>query len=186
LAQRCSASRLNLTRKQPVTISRTAVADRRGPPVRPLFSQITLLCSPGCQRRPNCRRRAGHPSPPLCRMDAHVCTYCPEPWHRLRCTVVSHHRCPPASAPRRAVAGEIPATPRAKVLYTSPCELPLHPFVCRLACESLASRIIVEVSCRPAAPVDRCQGCCATTMPVPSTKATRPRAAPLLPPSLLT
>jgi hypothetical protein len=67
------------------------------------------------------------------------------------------------------------------VLHPNLCELTSHPFACHLACESLASRIVAEVSHRPAASVDCCQGRCTSTMP-----ATRPHTAPLLPPSLLT
>jgi hypothetical protein len=170
LAQRCSASRPDLARERPITISRATVTDRRSPLVSPLFPQIPLLCSPAWQRRLNCQRRAGHPSPPLCRKDAHVCTCRPKPSHRLRCTVASHHRCPPASAPRHAATGEIPTTPRAKVLHASLCELPSHPFACRLACEPLASCIATEASRRPIALVDRCQGRCTATMPAPSTR----------------
>jgi hypothetical protein len=96
--QRCSASGPDLARKQPVTVSRAAIADRRSPPVSPLFPQIPLVCSSAWQRRPNCWRRAGHPSPPLYHKDAHVCVCCLEPSRWLWCIVASRHRWPPASA----------------------------------------------------------------------------------------
>jgi hypothetical protein len=67
-------------------------------------------------------------------------------------------------------ADETLATPSAKVLHPSLCELPSYPFACRLSCEPLASRIAAEVSRHLAASVDRYQGRCAATMSVPSTR----------------
>jgi hypothetical protein len=49
-----------------------------------------------CHR--NSRRYAVHPSPPLRHEDAHVCACHLEPSRRLRCTMASHHSCPPMSA----------------------------------------------------------------------------------------
>jgi hypothetical protein len=63
---------------------------------------IPLLFSPTWQRRPNCRRRADHPSPPL---HLSVATYVPTPWschtvpscrvasHRCCCCLLCHRRC---------------------------------------------------------------------------------------------
>jgi hypothetical protein len=81
--------------------------------------------------------------------------------------------CPPACLHQLLAAlptGEIPATPHAKVLHPSLCELPLHPFACRLTSELLARRIAADASRRPAAPVDHSQGRCAALMPAPSTR----------------
>jgi hypothetical protein len=57
--------------------------------------------------------------------------------------------------------------PRCSIHATVGC--PSHP----LACWPLSSRIVpslTEASRRPAAPTDHCQGCCAATMPAPSTQ----------------
>jgi hypothetical protein len=67
-------------------------------------------------------------------------------------------------------AGEISATPHAKELHPSLCELPSHPFACCLACKPLSSRIAAKVLRHPTAPVDRCQGRYAATIPAPSTR----------------
>jgi hypothetical protein len=57
---------------------------------------------PRSRARWHCRRNSHrcviHPSPPLDHEDAHMCSCHLEPSHQLRCTVASHHRCPPASA----------------------------------------------------------------------------------------
>jgi hypothetical protein len=134
-----------------------------------------LCCDTAGRRRPNSRQRAVHPSPPR----ATRMTACPPATlsRRVGCGALW---CP-INAARLCLllatlpAGEIPATPCIKVLHPSLCELLSHPFACCLACEPLASRIAAKASHRPAASVDRCQGCCAATMP-----------APLVPPSLLT
>jgi hypothetical protein len=84
--------------------------------------------------------------------------------------MASRHRCPLASAPRRAATGEILAMAHAKVFHPSLCELLSHRFTCHLAYEPLTSRIAAEASRRPAAMVYRCQGRCAATMPEPSTR----------------
>jgi hypothetical protein len=144
-------------------------------PVRFLCCDTTGHCWP------NSHRWAVHPSPPRAtRMTTcppatlSYCVGCGAPW---RPVTAARLRLFFAALP----AGEILATPHAKVLHPSLCELTSYPFACRLAYESLASRIVAEVSHRPAASLDRCQGRCATTM-----LATRPHTAPLLPPSLLT
>jgi hypothetical protein len=162
--QRCSASGPDLARKQPITVSRAAIADRRSPPVSPLFPQIPLVCSSTWQRRPDCWRRVDHPSPPLYHKDAHVCVCCLEPSRWLRCIVASRHRWPPAlpsSSLRRSDSGANRSTtrPRAGCFVTGQ----LLPCLCMPLGRPVP--LLTEASCRPATPVDRCQCRCTATMP---------------------
>jgi hypothetical protein len=69
-------------------------------------------------------------------------------------------------------------TPRCSIQASVSC--PSHPFACRLVKGPLASHIPAEASCRPAVSVDCCHRRRTAAMPV-----TTPRAAPLLPNSLL-
>jgi hypothetical protein len=128
-----------------------------------------LCCDTANHHWPNSRQRAVHPSPPY----ATRMTACPPATlsRRVGCGAPWH----PVTAARLHLllaalpVSEIPAMPHTKVLHTTLYEMPSHPFACLLACEPLASRIAAEASRRPAAPVNRCQGRCTATMPVPST-----------------
>jgi hypothetical protein len=161
-------------RTPPVNLTSSRAGNRyaHDPLPRPLtLKPVPFLCCDTVDRhRPNSCRRAVHPSPPR----ATRMTACPPvtlsrrvgcgaPWHPV---IVARLRLLLAVLP----ADEIPATPHAKVLHSSLCELSSHPFTCRLACEPLASRIAAEASCRPAASVDCCQGSCTAMMPAPSTR----------------
>jgi hypothetical protein len=122
---------------------------RTRPAITPPKLVPFLCCDTADRRQPNSYRWAVHPSPPRAtRMTAcpaatfSRCVDCGAPWHpiiaaRLRLLLAA------------LLTGEIPATPRAKVLHPSLCELSWHFFACRLAC---------------------CHGRCATTMSTPSTR----------------
>jgi hypothetical protein len=119
---------------------------------------------PAWQRRPNCRRWADHPSPPLCCEDAHVCACRLEPSHRLRCVVASRHRCRirlPLSALHRSDSRANRSVMRPRAGCFAPGQLLPHLYV------PLGRPVpsLIEASCRPAGPVDCCQGRWAATMP---------------------
>jgi hypothetical protein len=138
-----------------------------------------LCCDTTGLRRPNSCRWAIHPSPPRAtRMTAcppatlSHCVNCDAPWH------------PVTTAPLCLLltalpAGEIPAMPRAKVLHPSLCELSSHPSP---ASKPHCRQGIVSPCCA-GQPLSR-------PLRHHNTDAkhstTRPHAAPLLPPSLLT
>jgi hypothetical protein len=122
-----------------------------------------LCCDTTGRRRPNSCRWAIHPSPPhATRMTAcppatlSHCVNCGAPWHPVTTApcVCSSPRCPPVKfRPRPAPRCSIQAS-----------------VSCRHIPPLLASRIAVKASCRPAAPVNRCQGRCAATIPTPNTQ----------------
>jgi hypothetical protein len=102
-----SAVELALHRPQPIFMCETACQPVTAPSsltdgacLSALSSpKSPLLCSPAWQRRPNCRRRANHPSPPCAtRMAAcspttmghHVS--CGAPWHPIT-AARPHRRC---------------------------------------------------------------------------------------------
>jgi hypothetical protein len=130
----------------------------------------SLCCDTAGRRQPNSRRWAIHPSPPRAtRMTVcppatlSRCVGCGVPWHPI---TAARLRLLLAALP----TDEIPATPHAKVLHPSLCELPSHPFACCLTCEPLAIPIAAKVSHQSAALVDRYQGRYAATMLAPSTR----------------
>jgi hypothetical protein len=163
-----------VSRTPPISLTSSQAGNRYAPdplprplPLKPV---PFLCCNTTGRRRLNSHRRVVHPSPPR----ATRMTACP-PTTLSRSIGCGASWRPVTAARLRLLltalpTDEIPATLHAKVLHPSLCELPLHPFACRLACEPLATRIATEASRRPAAPVDRCQGCCVATMPMPSTR----------------
>jgi hypothetical protein len=154
-----------------LTPSRAGNCYAPNPPPCPLLPKPIpfLCCDTVGHHRPNSHQRVIHQSPPRStRMTAcppATLSYrvsCGAPW----CPITTAHlRLLLAALP----AGQILAMPRAKVLHPSLCELLSYPFSYRLTCEPLASCIATEASHHPAATVDRCQGHCSTTIPVPST-----------------
>jgi hypothetical protein len=83
---------------QPASRYRTVIADRWGPPVSPLFPQISPPLLAHMATPTKLSAMGWPPITTLRHKDGHVSTCHLGPSRRLWCTVASHHHCPPASA----------------------------------------------------------------------------------------
>jgi hypothetical protein len=82
---------------RPASHYRTAVADRQDPLVSSLFPLIPLLCSTRVATPAELPPPSRPPVTTPRHKDGHVFACHLEPSCQLRCTMESHHRCPPAS-----------------------------------------------------------------------------------------
>jgi hypothetical protein len=105
---------LGASRTLPISLSTSRVETATHPtryhsryPPKP----IPFLFSPTWQRRPNCRRRADHSSPPRATRVPACAPAPPEPSHQLWCAMMSHHHCHPSllqpGCPRQELSDEV-------------------------------------------------------------------------------